>query len=571
MKFFRHLLMMIFLSVAGFCNTSCEEVLIDEEITADTEETDKEDSEDKKDPEDDENSEEEEENKDDKEEENEEQEEEVKVKGGEFVLLFTNDFHSQIEPIDKRDSRDGDMGGIARIKALVDSVRLAEPHVLLTDSGDMVEGTFYFNLYEGEVEMMILNELGYDVRTLGNHDFSKKVVGLNEMLSMCNVPVVSTNYDYGNTVIAGYARKSMILKAGSVNVGFIGLNIDFDGLVDPEAHEGVTWRHAITVADFEAERLRLQGADIVIALSHIGLGSAYSGNSDIAIANNTRHIDMILSGHTHTLPNERPVSTTNLDGRRIIIGHAGSNGKYLGYAKIKISKEGVPTYEYKIFPITSRLDSKIDQDFADMIENRYVSGTDVNDVIGYCPNTLYRSYNDESPYYMDHPLANMTTDALIWMAKKYHKVDADVSFYNTGGIRNIIFNGDCKVKDIYHAFPFDNKLTTLSIKGNELRKVFSNIAAKEGGLYVNGDVRLVISEKKVKSLTIKGEPIDDDKTYVVSTINYVANLAKNGMSHLPKTESEEYITRYFVEYFRHHAEENEGEISYKSDGRVKFE
>ena len=100
----------------------------------------------------------------------------------EFVILFTNDFHSQIEPLSKEETYNADRGGIKRIKALVDSVRAAEPHVLLADAGDLVQGTYYFSLLNGVVEMMILDELGYDVRTLGNHEFDKKMVGLGTCL-----------------------------------------------------------------------------------------------------------------------------------------------------------------------------------------------------------------------------------------------------------------------------------------------------------------------------------------------------------------------------------------------------
>lgn len=492
---------------------------------------------------------------------NEEDKEENSQKGGEFVLLFTNDIHSQIEPIDIRSSSDPDMGGVARIKALVDSVRTAEPAVLLTDSGDMVEGTFYFNLYSGEVEMKVLDELKYDARTIGNHDFSKKIVGLNEMFSMSKVPVVCSNYEFDNPITAGYVKKSTILKAGSVNVGIIGLNVQLEGLVDPEAYDDTQWRHAITTADLEAEKLRLQGADIVIALSHIGLYSD-AVDDDRSIAMNTRYIDVILSGHTHGTALPRGEYRTNLDGKKVLIGHTGSNGRYLGYAKIRIPENGDPEYDCKLIPVDSRLDKRTDSKFVKMLD-KYVEGTDMNEIIGTCPQTLNKSSN------LDSPFGNLAADALIWMAKEYHGVDADVSFYNTGGIRNPMLAGECRVKDIYFSFPFDNTLTTLTIKGSELKEVFSKIA-NSSSLFVNGNVRLVISRYRVESLTINGEPVYDENEYKVATINYVSNMQKHGMSHLPAKESEGFITRYFVEYFRHLSAQNGGLIYYQSDGRVTY-
>ena len=188
----------------------------------------------------------------------------------EFVILFTNDFHSQIEPLGKEETYNADRGGIKRIKALVDSVRAAEPHVLLADAGDLVQGTYYFSLLNGVVEMMILEELGYDVRTLGNHEFDKKMVGLGDMLALSSVPVVTSNYDFSNTILSSMVQNSIILEAGGAKVGFIGLNVMLRNLVDPTACEGVEWQNAINVADKEAQKLREAGADMVIALSHLG-------------------------------------------------------------------------------------------------------------------------------------------------------------------------------------------------------------------------------------------------------------------------------------------------------------
>lgn len=196
--------------------------------------------------------------------ENEQKPDEGPVTGNdEFVTLFTNDFHSQIEPADNG------RGGAARLKALVDSVRTAEPAVLLADAGDLVQGTYYYSLLDGIVEAMFLDEVGYDVRTLGNHEFDKKMSGLGYMFSLTDVPVVATNYDFSKTSLSHYVQNSIILEVGDIKVGFIGMNIRFENLVEPSAHEGVTWQNAVNVADDEAMKLKNLGADIIIALSYM--------------------------------------------------------------------------------------------------------------------------------------------------------------------------------------------------------------------------------------------------------------------------------------------------------------
>ena len=163
-------------------------------------------------------------------------------RNNEFVMLFTNDFHSQIEP------NDNGRGGVLRMKALVDSVRAAEPHVLLADAGDLVQGTYYFSLLNGVVEMKMLEMLQYDIRTLGNHEFDKKMSGLGDMLAMSKVPVVASNYDFSSTALSRYIVPSKILNAGDIKVGFIGLNVRLLNLVLPTACEGASAEY--TSAEF---------------------------------------------------------------------------------------------------------------------------------------------------------------------------------------------------------------------------------------------------------------------------------------------------------------------------------
>ena len=191
-------------------------------------------------------------------------------KTDEFVILFTNDFHSQIEPLSKEETYNADRGGVKRIKALVDSVRAAEKTVFLVDAGDFVQGTYYFSLLNGVVEMDIIDELAYDVRTLGNHEFDKKMTCLNDMLTWSDAPVVASNYDFTKTSLATRIEPSMIIEKNGLKVGFIGLNVKLDNLVAPSSREGVEWQNAINVADNLAQDLRNRGADMVIALSHLG-------------------------------------------------------------------------------------------------------------------------------------------------------------------------------------------------------------------------------------------------------------------------------------------------------------
>ena len=492
-------------------------------------------------------------------------EESAKPEEKEFVILFTNDFHSQIEPLSKEETYNADRGGIKRIKALVDSVRTAEKTIFLADAGDYVQGTYYFSLLNGAVEMKVMDEIGYDVRTVGNHEFDKKMTCLYDMLTWSNVPVVASNYDFTQTSLVNRIEESMIIEKNGIKVGFIGLNVKLDNLVAPSAREGVQWQNAINVADDLAKNLRDRGADIVIALSHLG----YEKNSsavyyDRGIAMNTKNIDMIIGGHSHTFLNYADY-VTNQENEKIPIVQTGSKGICLGYAKIRIDKNGKPSYTYKLIPVKKHLDKKLDPEFSALVDDYSASVTyKMEEVIGTCPQAI-RKGSPESPLY------NITGDALIWIAKEYMDIDADVSLYNSGGLRAEISAGDLTIGEVYAVYPFDNVLSIVTLKGSDLRTMFDYVASS-GGLPVNSGVKLIISNKKVKSVTINGKAIDDNKTYTVATIDYLVELGRYGFENaISRSDSPEIIRDYFVDYFRHLAQQNNGQIRASNDGRIRTE
>lgn len=483
--------------------------------------------------------------------------EDTEADNDEFVMLFTNDFHSQIEPTDD------DKGGVLRLKALVDSVRTAEPHVLLADAGDLVQGTYYFSLLNGVVEMKMLDMLKYDIRTLGNHEFDKKMTGLGDMLALSKVPVVASNYDFSNTTLAKYVVPSKILNAGKIKVGFIGLNVRLLNLVNKTACEGVVWQDAVNVADQYAAELREQGADIVIAISHLGYESGSTEDYyDCGIAARTQHIDMIIGGHSHTTL-RKATYATDLDGDQVPIVQTGSKGLNLGYAKIKLDKSGKPSFQYRLIPVNSRLDNRVDPAFSSIIYDYAAEVKEKMDVkLGYAPSDIKRGTPES-------PLGNLSADGLIWMAKEFHNVDADVAVYNSGGVRANIAEGDVTLGDVYAVFPFDNVLSLVTITGRNLRYLMYEVPYD---LYINKGVKLVSdSSGWVSSITINGQKIDDNKNYTVATIDYITdNDAYTSILGNPikREDSVEIIRDYFGEYFKYLAEQNNGYITASTDGRI---
>ena len=304
---------------------------------------------------------------------------------------------------------------------------------------------------------------------------------------------------------------------------------------------------------------------MVIALSHLGYEKTDEVYYDRGIALNTRHIDMIIGGHSHTFLNY-PDYVTNLDGEKVPVVQTGSKGICLGYAKIKINKEGKPSFTYKLIPVKSHLDAKIDPAFSDMIDAYSATVTEkMEEVIGHCPKAIRKG----SP---ESPLGNLTGDALVWMAEEYYGVKADVGIYNYGGIRAEISAGDLTVGDVYAVYPFDNVLSIVTLSGRDLKKLFEYVASN-GGLPINKEVRMVISNNRVKSVTVGGKPIEDSKTYTVATIDYLVNLGRYGLENAQsRHDSPEIIRDCFVSYFRHLASKSSRkEITASKDGRIKVE
>ena len=564
---------MILAAVVGLMTVSCdiagiEQEIIGSDIDSTVSEEDKEedeDSEDKENDDDKENKEEEDESEDQDDESGDDESGDdtpgLPVENNtEFVILFTNDFHSQIEPMD-----DG-KGGVLRLKALVDSVRTAEPFVLLADAGDLVQGTYYFSLFNGVVEMKMLDALGYDIRTIGNHEFDKKMTGLGEMFALSKVPAVASNYDFTATSLSQYVRPTRMVNAGGIKVGFIGLNVRLLNLVDPKACEGVVWQDAVNVADTYAGQLRDQGADIVIALSHLG----YEANSstyyyDRGVVQRTRHIDMIIGGHSHTTL-RRADYVTDLDGDKVPVVQTGSRGANLGYAKIKLDENGKPSFEYRLIPVNSRLDNRVDPAFSDIIDS-YAAEVEekMNEKIAYSPYNITRSGTLQSR------LGNLTADGLVWMAKEYFDVDADVGISNSGGIRANISQGDVTLGDVYAVYPFDNVLSVVDMKGSDLKEMFNAVAA--GGLPISGGVRMVVTGNGgVRSVTVNGKAIVDSQTYKVATIDYLANLGRYGLQNATnRRDGVDYVRDLYAEYFRYLAGQNNGELRGPYDDRIVSE
>ncbi len=242
-----------------------------------------------------------------------------------LVVLHTNDTHSRIDPFPGGSGRNAGLAGAGRRATLIDRNRRVSEHVLLLDSGDIFQGTPYFNLFGGELEMKVMSEMGYDVATIGNHDFDNGTEGLVEMLPHATFDLVSANYEITHGGLARRVQPYTVREFESLKVGIFGLGIDFHALVLADLHQGVSYTDPVRAARRISEELREQGCHLVICLSHLGYRYQSDRPSDTDLANLVPEIDLILGGHTHTFMDAPDVYRAGETGLTVVnqVGFAG--------------------------------------------------------------------------------------------------------------------------------------------------------------------------------------------------------------------------------------------------------
>lgn len=249
-----------------------------------------------------------------------------------LVILHTNDTHSRIEPLPETDRTAPGMGGVVRRANYIDGVRKENKHVLLFDAGDFLQGTPYFNLFKGEVEVRTMNRMKYDAATLGNHEFDYGWEVLEKVVQAAEFPIVSSNYDFSATPLAGMIPPYLILKKGGVRVGVIGINIQPRGLIAAEHYKGMKFLDPVQTANALAAKLREEHAcDVIICLSHLGY------QPDRKLAEASRHIDLIIGGHSHTHMNE-PAVLMNLDNKEVVVFQTNGRGVHVGRLDVQLQK-----------------------------------------------------------------------------------------------------------------------------------------------------------------------------------------------------------------------------------------
>lgn len=469
-------------------------------------------------------------------------------------IVHVNDTHGRIEENEKN----GELG-FAKLKTYFDN-RNSNNNALLLNAGDVVHGTTFATISRGESVIDVMNQMGFDAMTAGNHDFNYGYQRLVELNNRANFPIFAANVtnQYGNNII----DSNSIIDVDGVKVGIFGLATEETKTKSSPANtEGLTFANSIETAQNEVNNLRNQGAQIIICLSHLGEDKE-SKETSTMIAENVEGIDLIIDGHSHTeLQNGRYVGNT-------LIAQAKAHGYFIGDVTLLLDKDNkIVSKSASLKPYARMKHLYANKETLAQIEavsNEYKKVLDQN--VGQTSVDLEGARNMVRT--RETNLGNYITDAMI------KATSADVAITNGGGIRDSISAGNITKGDVLTVFPFTNFAVTLEVPGSVIKEALEhgltdapNSAGKFpqiGGMMVKYDSTRPAGDR-VTEITIAGEAIDPNKNYNLVTNDFMS-IGGDGYEMFKayqRTGEYELISEIFENAIR-----NDGEINPQIDNRM---
>ncbi len=456
-----------------------------------------------------------------------------------IVVLYTNDVHCGI---------DDNLGyqGLALVK---DTLEKQGKEVILADAGDAIQGGTVGTLSKGEYIVDIMNELGYDVATPGNHEFDYGMDQFLKLVKEADFEYVCANfYDKnGKTVLDPYT----VIEKGGVKIAFVGIctpktiTSSTPKYFQNDKGEWIysfgqdeTGETVYAAVQDAVDAARKGGADYVIALSHLGIEADCSPWTSSDVITNTTGIDVVLDGHSHSVIEKELVK--NKDGEKVILTSTGTKLANIGCLTITAAGK-LDTALLNDDGAKSYIDD-IQAEYEELV-NTVVAHTDVDLVI-----------ND--PANPELCLVRVSETNLGDLCADAYKAisGADVAFVNGGGIRTNIKAGDITYGDIISVHPFGNELCVVECTGQEILDALelgaSALPGESGGfqqvagleytvdLNVESSVKRdkdnmfvsVDGDYRVKDVTVGGKPLDLEKTYTLAGHSYMIKNSGSGCS-----------------------------------------
>ncbi len=430
-------------------------------------------------------------------------------------IIATNDFHGALEP--RPDANSVRRGGAAYIAAAIDRARsecIPRCEILLLDAGDLFQGTLASNLSFGRPVVDYYNRMGYAAAALGNHEFDWGVDSLRARMRQANFGILGANVRYTDGRDVEWIPNDTLVTRGRTKIGIIGLSTVSTPTTTRAANVvGLRFDDPAPIVDSIGPALRKRGANFIVVIAHAGANCGRDGATTCAgeIINFaqklTTKVDVIVSGHTHTLVN------TEVKGVPVV--QARSSGRAMDVLDIALDTTINVPIRHEVREIAD--DTLKPVPAIDSIVRAAVARVAplVNRHVASIPVTLPRQGQQ-------YPLGNLIADAQRWAAK------GDVAIMNNGGIRTDLRAGEANYGSLFELQPFGNTLYSLTMTGAQLRGLLEAMLGKSqvddhvSGLTIRYDPSKPTGARLVSVTMSDGTPLSDTKTYNVIVNDFLA-------------------------------------------------
>ena len=262
---------------------------------------------------------------------------EISAQPRKLFIVHTSDTHSCVEPISPNfsDTAQANKGGFIRRISLFKQLKEQHPgEMLALDCGDFSQGSVYYNLFKGEVEVKLMNQMKYDAVTIGNHEFDFGLENMARIFRMAEFPIVCCNYDFTGTPCEGLVKPYIVVERNGLKVGILGVAPQPKGLIVQHNYEGMKYIAPAKAAQPIIDKLRHEEkCDVVVCLSHLGWGD--EPEQDKRFIAKTHGIDVLLGGHTHTYFKKEEY-VTDKKGHQVVVDHTGKNARFIGTFELEM-------------------------------------------------------------------------------------------------------------------------------------------------------------------------------------------------------------------------------------------
>ena len=446
-----------------------------------------------------------------------------------LTILHTNDFHARFEPISKYDSTCGEkdaaegkcFGGSARLVTAIAEARQRSNNSILVDGGDQFQGTLFYTYYKGKLAAEMMNKMGYDAMTVGNHEFDDGPEVLRGFMDAVSFPVLMSNADVSREeLLKDVLKKSTIIEKGGEKIGLIGLTPqDTDELASPGPN--VIFTDPGDAVQHEVDALTAEGVNKIIVLSHSGYGV------DQRVAAGTTGVDVIVGGHSNTLLGSMEGAAgpypTMVNKTAIVSAYA--YGKFLGELNVTFDDAGNIT-EAKGAPII--MDGAVAQDegtVARIAEAAKPLDEIRNKVVAETAEAIDGS--KDNCRQVECAMGNLVADAMLARVKDQ---GIQIAIANGGGLRSSIDAGPVTMGEVLTVLPFQNTLSTFQVKGAVVKEALENgVSQVEEGAGRFAQVAGLTyafdpsqpAGSRVSDVMVAGAPLEMDKVYGVVSNDYV--------------------------------------------------